>query len=547
MIIAINRVSILWTILWIAVTAMALFSRPLMPIDETRYLSVAWEMWLSKDFLVPHLNGEVYSHKPPLLFWLINLGWSIFGVNEWWPRLVAPLFGLANLFLTAKLSQELWPRSKGSWIQSMAPLILFGGFFWAIFTTLTMFDMILTAFSLLGLIGIVRAWTSDSYSGFALMGLSIGLGLLTKGPAILLHVLPVALLAPIWGTYLQGSPVGPSLTRWIFGILSAVLIGAAIGLLWAFPASLAGGEEYRDAIFWGQSAGRIISSFAHSRPWWWYFSALPLTMLPWIIWPTMWHAFKQVLCNGPLKDGGLIFCLSCFAPALIVFSLISGKQLHYLLPELPLLAIAFARLLEAENINKQVSPLDFAPLGILAIIFSAFLFMIPILPFPDKLLPWWGLVAPGWGLLLAIAGIILMTTSRFSLSVRIGSLAVFSSIFVVSIHLAMSPALYTAFDLKPLAIRLAEWQSKDIPLANFSKYHGQYNFLGRLSKPIAQVGMFSPDTEKFVQAHPNGKIIAYHDKPIQIATPSSTHRFRSRLIAVWDASVVALYPSVTDR
>jgi 4-amino-4-deoxy-L-arabinose transferase-like glycosyltransferase len=31
--------------------------RPLLPVDETRYLSVAWEMWLGGNWLVPHLNG----------------------------------------------------------------------------------------------------------------------------------------------------------------------------------------------------------------------------------------------------------------------------------------------------------------------------------------------------------------------------------------------------------------------------------------------------------------------------------------------------------
>jgi hypothetical protein len=45
---------------------------PVLPIDETRYLAVAWEMRLHGDFLVPHLNGAPYSDKPPLLFWLIN-------------------------------------------------------------------------------------------------------------------------------------------------------------------------------------------------------------------------------------------------------------------------------------------------------------------------------------------------------------------------------------------------------------------------------------------------------------------------------------------
>lgn len=32
-------------------------TRPLTPIDETRYVSAAWEMWLRGDFLVPFKNG----------------------------------------------------------------------------------------------------------------------------------------------------------------------------------------------------------------------------------------------------------------------------------------------------------------------------------------------------------------------------------------------------------------------------------------------------------------------------------------------------------
>jgi len=66
---------------------------PLMPIDETRYLSVAWEMWQHHTFLVPTLNGEAYSHKPPLLFWLIQLGWWLFGTSDWVARLVIPPWG----------------------------------------------------------------------------------------------------------------------------------------------------------------------------------------------------------------------------------------------------------------------------------------------------------------------------------------------------------------------------------------------------------------------------------------------------------------------
>ena len=71
-----------WTLLWAILVVAGIALRPLLPVDETRYASVAWEMWTGGDYLVPHLNGETYSHKPPLLFWLMNLSWWIFGVND---------------------------------------------------------------------------------------------------------------------------------------------------------------------------------------------------------------------------------------------------------------------------------------------------------------------------------------------------------------------------------------------------------------------------------------------------------------------------------
>ncbi|HHB76580.1 MAG TPA: glycosyltransferase, partial [Desulfobulbus sp.] len=64
-----NRLTVYgWIPLWLVLVITALLCRPPLPIDETRYLSVAWEMWQNHQFLVPHINGLPYSHKPPLLF-----------------------------------------------------------------------------------------------------------------------------------------------------------------------------------------------------------------------------------------------------------------------------------------------------------------------------------------------------------------------------------------------------------------------------------------------------------------------------------------------
>src|SRR5512133_1484795 len=97
----------------VVATAVAFSVRPLMPIDETRYVSVAWEMWLRGDFVLPIKNGLPYSHKPPFMMWLYQAGWALFGVEEWWPRLVSPLFSIANLFLTASLARRLGPGRSG--------------------------------------------------------------------------------------------------------------------------------------------------------------------------------------------------------------------------------------------------------------------------------------------------------------------------------------------------------------------------------------------------------------------------------------------------
>ena len=88
--------------------------RPLLPVDETRYLSVAWEMWSRGDFLVPYLNGEPYSHKPPLLFWLVHGVWALSGVSELAARLLPVLFSLLALWLSAGLASRLWPGQAAS-------------------------------------------------------------------------------------------------------------------------------------------------------------------------------------------------------------------------------------------------------------------------------------------------------------------------------------------------------------------------------------------------------------------------------------------------
>ncbi|HRO14132.1 MAG TPA: hypothetical protein PLL33_03645, partial [Paracoccus sp. (in: a-proteobacteria)] len=109
-----------------AVAVAGVLLRPALPIDETRYLAVAWEMWTRGDWLVPTKNFEPYTHKPPLLFWTISLVWSLTGVSETAARLVGPGYAALALVLTGRLARQLWPDLPG--MSGRAMLALAGMF-----------------------------------------------------------------------------------------------------------------------------------------------------------------------------------------------------------------------------------------------------------------------------------------------------------------------------------------------------------------------------------------------------------------------------------
>lgn len=485
----------LWPLLALAggVVLGALASRPLWPVDETRYAAVAWEMWSRGDFLVPYLNGAPYSHKPPLLFWLMHLGWALFGVNDWWPRLVAPLAALASLALIAQLARRLWPQEAQPAV--LAPWIAFGSLLWLVFSTLTMFDMLVVLFTLLGLLGVVRAWREGGVRGFVELGVALGLGILAKGPVILLHVLPVALAAPWWALDSR-----PRWRTWYGGIGAALLLAAAIGLAWAVPAGLAGGAEYRTAIFWGQTAGRMHESFHHSFPWWWYLALLPLLLFPWSLWPPLWRGLWRLRRAAP--QAGVRFCLAWLVPVFVVLSLVAGKQPHYLLPLFPGAALlaAFA-LAHSDDTRRDFDAIPVAlGLGALAAVW------IYAVNNPQKfdLASAAGLsMAPG--IVMAVCAFAVLFTAHAALSRRVQAVVLACVLVLGAAFAGLLDAVGPTFDLRPLAGRVATLQAQGRPIAHLGKYHGQLQFLGRLRHPLAVVT--EDDLAAWFAQHPDGYLI----------------------------------------
>ena len=326
-----------WPLLCLLPGVWALLVRPPLPLDELRALSVGWEMWSGGDLLVPHLNGAPYSHKPPLLYWLMHAGWAVFGVNEWWPRLIVPLCALSVNLLTVRFARELWPDDPQP--ARIAPWILCGSLGWIVFGQMLMFDVLMTVFVLIAAMGVWRAAHGGGVASFAAVALGIGGGLLSKGPVALVFILTPALLAPLWSSQVR-SRAG----HWYPALLLSLAGGAAIAGLWAVPAARAGGQAYSAAIFWGQTAGRMEDSFAHARSWWSYLVFLPLLLLPWTLWLPVWRGGRTVV-----SDQGARFVMVWAVAVLVVQSFFSAKQPHYVVPLLVPFSLFLARRLDVRK------------------------------------------------------------------------------------------------------------------------------------------------------------------------------------------------------
>lgn len=527
----------LWVGLWLLLTLVALRARSLLPVDETRYLAVAWDMWRSHHFLVPYLNGQPYSDKPPLLFWLIHLGWILFGVNEWWPRLISPFAGLGCLILTGLLARRLWPEDER--MAALAPLVLLGGFFWAVFTTAVMFDTVLALIVLVGLLGLLEAWRRPGLLGFGLVALAIGLGVLAKGPVVALHLLPPALLAPLWGPRLSvaaGKARERSIGGWVSWYLrlaGALAIGAALALSWAIPAGMMGGDTYREAIFWRQSAGRVVSSFAHERPWWWLFAILPAMILPWTIWPPVWRAVRAHASRAP-TSGSTLFALCWMVPAFVAFSAISGKQPHYVLPELPALSLLISRVLTTDDGEGWLRGWDGAPPALLFALIGLFIAFVPLLGLVVSLPVQMNALELVSVLVALSAAALIYWLPAAPLASRVFALTTASLAVVSAVQMALSPILMNAYDLRSVAARLAAWEEEGYDLASEGSYNGQFDFLGRLSRPVA-VLEGRAEQQEWLATHPKSKVITY-PKARPACCFDLAHRYRGRWIVVYDGA-----------
>lgn len=332
-----------WPVMAMAIlAAAALLFRPVFPVDETRYLTVAWEMWLRGDWLAPlTVNFEPYHHKPPMLFWMINAFWSLFGVSRWPALVPVILMALACVYLTRKIAQKLFPDQEN--ITTAVTYIMMGSLPFLIYNTMMMFDVTLTVFVLLSLWVVIDFAERRKWYSVLLLALTLGLGVLTKGPVAWLYVLFPVIFAPLWMQGMKGK------VSWYGGCIAAYLLSTIPVLMWLVPVVSATNDHFAFMLVWEQTAGRITGKMgsSHARPVYFFLPLIPVMLMPWIFFPSFWKGMRSA--KSMIKsDRGLRFVLFWFVPTFIAFSLISGKQPHYMVPLLPGFIMVMAHVMQMD-------------------------------------------------------------------------------------------------------------------------------------------------------------------------------------------------------
>jgi 4-amino-4-deoxy-L-arabinose transferase-like glycosyltransferase len=314
------------------------------PSDEPRFTLAAKQMVESGDWLFPHRGRELYSDKPPVLMWSEALSYEI--TRSWRVAFLLPslLAGLLTLGLTYDLGRRLWNHKAGLYA-AIAVLFVFQFMYQvkrAQIDPLIMGWITLANWGLL-----VHFLRGPDWRKYRLGCFAAGIGVITKGVGILALLMFVPYLFARWRGWDGVTRTSHSWLKWLGGIAAFLAPILAWGIAVLVVAKARGAPEYQayvDDLFFRQTAGRYAGSWSHPQPFYYY---LPIVLFNWFPMslayigavPRWWTDLKA-------RDPRILLPLGWTLLILVFFSIPVGKRDVYLMPAIPMVALAMAPYLE---------------------------------------------------------------------------------------------------------------------------------------------------------------------------------------------------------
>lgn len=310
------------------------------PADEPRFALVAKQMLESGQWLFPHRGIELYADKPPLFMWLQACAyWLTHGWRGWFllPSLVS---ALGTLALTYDLGRRLWNHRTGLY----AAIALLFVFEFTYQMKRAQIDPLITFWITLANWGLlIHCLRGPNWRAYALGCFAAGLGVITKGVGILALLMLVPYAWTCWRTPGAVARTGWRDPRWLLGIPAFALPILAWGLPMLLVAHTRGTAEYHayvNDILFHQTVGRATGSWAHPQPPWYFvavilFNWFPLSLLYFGAVPRWWRALRE-------GEPRIVLPLAWSILIVVFFSLQTGKREVYIMPAIPMVALALA-------------------------------------------------------------------------------------------------------------------------------------------------------------------------------------------------------------
>lgn len=336
--------------LFAAVTYLgSLVSPPsLMDDVDAVHAQIARDMLRSGDWVTAHIDGLVYLEKPPLLYWVMALSYSIFGVHDWSARIPIVLSAIGLCLLTAAFGDWAFGRRTGLYAGLCMSTCV--GLF--LFTRILIPDVALTLTVALALWGFLRALDPEeqhpSFWAFV-MAVSLGAGLILK--SLIAVVFPVAAA----GLYLLLTRQLLSGRTWkrlhpFSGLLALLLIAGPWHVLATlrnppyFDFTLHSGPGQYHGFLWFFFINEQVLRFLNLR----YphdYNTVPRLYF-WIlhlIWLFPWSVYIPAVSKlsfKPVDRAGQTRLLAlCWVGFILVFFTFSTTQEYYSMPAYPALAL----------------------------------------------------------------------------------------------------------------------------------------------------------------------------------------------------------------
>ncbi|WP_255417000.1 MULTISPECIES: ArnT family glycosyltransferase [Halanaerobium] len=443
----------------------ATFYRDLHWEEEMKYVEVAKEMYDTGNWLVPHLGGEFYSHKPPFYFYFLNFSRLMAGGYSVTAMVMMSLIPGILIAIVTFFWGSLNFNKKYGFLSALILMITF--YFFALSITVRM-DHLMGFFIISALFSFYLGYSSESKRKdrfYYLVYLFMGLATWIKGPAgflIPLVVIPAFLL------------IQKDLAEFKnLKLKKGILIFVGVILLWLVPALIRGGKEYAYQLLVVQTFGRTVNSFAHQKAFYYYLTTFSFTFLPWSFF--LYSAFIYCFKNRGRLPQFIKFLLSWFAVTFILFSLISGKLDIYLLPIYPAGALLVAYLFKEISNRRASKYYIIIPALITFAFFTIGSFFIPQetqgIALKSLLMP----TIISW-ILGGIVGIILLFKKKYSYISYL--VIIIFAVFLLNFSFSVAQPFSQTYTLKETAKEMQQLKTRGINNIATYKYDGDSDSLG---------------------------------------------------------------------